>query len=256
MRRSLYTLFATLIIAGCAASEVDTTSSSNDTSTQETTSEQQPNPEASDGSGDNASPSEDTNLPESDIQQMESSVSTLPIDDYEIIPGEKFSFVTPSTTRQALADQVGEAQLVDEDIHIGEGFMEPGTTVNLGDYSFKIVWADETRTTPLEVRELGPAWQLPNGIHIGTTFEELQNALGEFEMFGMGWDYAGTVMLDNTTLDDYREDLVLRMDADPDAAESHASDFQAVLGDALFESTNPHFAPLELTVEEIIVFLN
>ncbi|MEB3210837.1 MAG: hypothetical protein VKL39_05760 [Leptolyngbyaceae bacterium] len=245
MKRSLYTLLATLLIAGCGASEVDTTNSSSDAQDSAPQQESVSEPDAQD-TVDSSDASTDS----------ESSSATLPIDDFEIIPGEKFSFVTTATTRQDLAEQVGEAQLVDEDVHIGEGFMEPGTTVNLGDYSFKIVWADDSRTTPIEVRELGPAWELPDGIQLGMSFSELQETLGEFEIFGMGWDYAGTVLLDNTSLDAYREDLILRMEPAPGAAESHSDDFQAVLGDALFESTNPHLAPLDLTLEEVIVYLD
>ncbi|MEL6320102.1 MAG: hypothetical protein AAFQ57_05560, partial [Cyanobacteria bacterium J06626_14] len=199
--------------------------------------------------------SEVQQIESSEVQQLESSASSLPIDDFEIIPGEKFSFITASTNRRALAEQVGEAQLVDEEVHIGEGFFEPGTAVDLGDYSFKVVWSDNSRTTPIEIRELGPAWELPNGIQLGMPFEDLKTTLGEFEIFGMGWDYAGTVMLDNTTLDSYREDLILRMEPAVGVAETFSDDFQAVLGDELFNSANPHFSSLDLTLEEIIVYL-
>jgi len=144
---------------------------------------------------------------------------------------------------------------MDEAFHIGEGFMEPATVVNLGNYSFTVIWGDENRTTPLEVRSLGSAWQLPEGISMNMTFAELQQTLGEFQIFGLGWDYGGTVLLDNTALDQHRDDLVLRMEPEMGTAQTHPEDFQAVLGDRLYASTNPHFQPLNLTLEEIIVFL-
>ncbi|MEM7769553.1 MAG: hypothetical protein AAF327_03460 [Cyanobacteria bacterium P01_A01_bin.37] len=244
MKRSLYTIFATLLIVGCATGEVDTANSSGDTQSQASSA---------------ANESQSESLPESDVQQIEtseSSTASLPFDDLEIIPGEKFSFITANTSRQALAEQVGEDQLVDEDVHIGEGFMEPGTAVNLGDYSFKIVWSDDSRTTPLEIREVGSAWQLPGDIQLGMSFSELKETLGEFEIFGLGWDYGGTVMLDNTVLDAHSSDLILRMHPAAGTAQTYSDDFFAVSGDELFESTNPHFTPLEMTLEDIVVYLN
>ncbi len=276
MKRSLYSMLAVFLIAGCSISTTEPSNSSDATrqegSSQSETALEKDNSDPdtlgdssvesipsddkeSSPSSDVASSSSSESPSPSNVESIESSTDGLPFADVEIVPGSKFGFVTANTSRRDLAATVGDARLTDEEFNIGEGFMEPATTVDLGDYSFTVIWDDESRTTPLEIRSLGSAWQLPANIRMGMTFAELQRSLGAFEMFGLGWDYGGTVMLDDTTLDDYRNHLVLRMEPEPGIAESRASDFQAVLGDRLYASTDPHFQALNMHLEEVIVFL-
>lgn len=276
MKRSLYYLFAALLIAGCSPSGVESSSSS-DTPPVGSSSEEHVSqnslsgddeglesdalgsssiePIAPDDTNSPQSSAQSDSVPPSVVQSIEPSAAGVSFDDLEIVPGEKFGFVTANTSRQDLVEQVGEDRLVDEEFHIGEGFMEPATAVNLDDYSFTVIWADENRTTPLEIRALGSAWQLPQDIRMGMTFAELQASLGEFQIFGLGWDYGGTVLLDNTVLDEHRETLILRMEPELGVAQTNTDDFQAVLGDRLYESTDPHFGSLNMTLDDVIVYL-
>ncbi|NET03159.1 MAG: hypothetical protein F6K09_32335 [Merismopedia sp. SIO2A8] len=180
--------------------------------------------------------------------------ATLP--DTIIIPGERIGSVTSNTSRQQLTQLFGEQRLTDEQVHMGEGFTQPGTRVNLGsDLSFTIVWADPNRLQVQEVRNLGSDWQTPQGIGVGTTFTQLQEQLGSFEIYGLAWDYGGTVLLQGTKLAEYEQLLILRLQAAPDAAQKSPEDYQAVLGDSTFSSSNPHMGRLNLKVGEIIVQL-
>ena len=106
-----------------------------------------------------------------------------------VIPGERIGPLTRTTIREDLALLFGEELLSDEPIGIGEGETEPGTVVNLGpEQSFSVIWEDSGRTRPAEKRNLGPAWQTPEGIGVGVSFNELKRILGSFRLFGFEWD--------------------------------------------------------------------
>lgn len=173
-----------------------------------------------------------------------------------IIPGERVGPVTRSTTHQDLSQLFGEKNLSNEEVSLGEGFTQPGTRVNLGEKrSFTVVWSDQTRTQPLEVRNFGRDWRTRQGIGIGTPLEELREKLGEFELYGFAWDYSGTVLLKGTKLDGYDGLLFLQLTTAPDAAQTSPNDYRAVLGDQTFSSTNSHLPPLDITVGEMVVRL-
>ncbi|MGJ3252619.1 MAG: hypothetical protein ACFE0J_16045 [Elainellaceae cyanobacterium] len=235
---------ALVLMAGCGGGTVSSSDSeSTDTPT-----------ETSASSADTATSTEAKST-ESAEETTEQAIAKQ-LSDTLVIPGERVGPVTENTSRADLAEIFGEETLTDEDVYIGEGFTEPGTHVELGpEFSFKIVWADDSRSTPLEIRELGSAWTTPQGIGIGTSFSELRDKLGSFELYGFAWDYGGTVVLDETNLADYSEYLVLRVQP-TDAAQQDTSDYQAVTGESVYGSDNPHFDSLDLTVSDMIVLLN
>jgi hypothetical protein len=85
---------------------------------------------------------------------------------------------------------------------------------------------------------------------------ELRKKLGNFKLYGLGWDYGGTILLDSSKLSRYQGKLILRVDAAPNAYEKFPNDYQAVSGDSTFSSSNRHWKPLGITLTEIIVVLN
>lgn len=184
------------------------------------------------------------------------ATNSAALPDTLVIPGKRVGSVTSNTSRQQLTKLFGEKRLSDEQVQMGEGFTQPGTRVNLGpERSFTIVWADSNRLSAEEVRNLGSDWQTPQGIGVGTTFAKLQEQLGLFEIYGFAWDYGGTVLLQGTKLAEYEQLLILRLQAAPDAAQKSPEDYQAVLGDGTFSSSNPHMGKLNIKVEEVIVRL-
>jgi len=173
-----------------------------------------------------------------------------------VVPGVRVGSVTRNTTRQDLVKRFGAARLKDQPVSIGEGFTEPGTRVNLGSKrSFTVVWTDASRTKPKEIRNLGSDWRTAQGIGIGTSLAQLQQKLGTFKLYGFAWDYGGTVVLEGTKLANYKDVLILRLRTAPNAAVRSPNDYQAVTGDSLFSSTNPHLSPLKPEVGEMIVRL-
>ncbi|MCC5630541.1 hypothetical protein [Nostoc sphaeroides] len=181
-----------------------------------------------------------------------------PSKDTLIVPGERVGPITRTTTKQDLVKLFGASHLVDKTISGPEGMGSfAATQVNLNQgRSLLVVWNDNTRTKPLDVRNLGSAWKTREGIGVGTPLSELRKKLGDFKLYGLAWDYGGTILLDSSRLSRYQGKLILRVNADPNAAQKYPNDYQAVSGDSTFSSSNTHWKPLGIRLAEIIVALN
>ncbi|MFB2876423.1 hypothetical protein [Floridanema aerugineum] len=183
---------------------------------------------------------------------------TNPLRDTLVIPGERVGPITKNTSRQELTKLFGASSLQDKTIFGPEGMGKfPATRVNLGqERSFTVVWADEKRTRPATIRDFGSAWKTPQGIGIGTSLAELRKQLGEFKLYGLAWDYSGTILLENTKLSNYKGKLNLQVAPAPDAAKKFPRQYQAVMGDGTFTSSNPNWQPLGIRVQQMTVYLN
>ncbi|MBH8564560.1 hypothetical protein I8748_20630 [Nostoc sp. CENA67] len=181
-----------------------------------------------------------------------------PLTDTLIVPGERVGPVTRNTTRQDLVKLFGASRLVDKTISGAEGIGSfAATQINLNQgRALLVVWTDKTRTKPSDVRNLGSAWKTREGIGVGTSLSELRQKLGNFKLFGLGWDYGGTILLDSSRLSRYQGKLILRVNAAANAAEKYPNDYTAVSGDRTFYASNPHWQPLGIKLAEIIVVLN
>ncbi|HEY9861381.1 MAG TPA: hypothetical protein V6D16_17910 [Candidatus Obscuribacterales bacterium] len=175
-----------------------------------------------------------------------------------VVPGERIGSVTRTTTYQDLVKLFGKSRLSDRKVYGPEGIeVWPGTRVDLGPaQSFTVVWQDTKRAKPRHVRELGTAWKTAEGIGTGTSLNHLQKQLGKFQISGLDWDYGGAVMFHNTRLSRYVGKLTLVMQANPQASDKYPSDYQAVAGDRLLSSTDPHWKSLGMHVGSMIVQLN
>ncbi|MEH1949987.1 MAG: hypothetical protein V7K77_23995 [Nostoc sp.] len=181
-----------------------------------------------------------------------------PLTDTLIVPGERVGPITRKTTKRDLVKLFGASHLIDKTISGAEGIGSfAATQVNLNQgRSLLVVWSDNTRTKPLDVRNLGSAWRTREGIGVGTPLSELRKKLGNFKLYGLEWDYGGTILLDSSKLSRYQGKLILRVDTAPNASEKFPNDYQSVSGDGTFSSTNPHWKPLGIRLAEIIVVLN
>ncbi|MFB2897100.1 hypothetical protein ACE1CI_29650 [Aerosakkonemataceae cyanobacterium BLCC-F50] len=181
-----------------------------------------------------------------------------PLKDTLVIPGERVGPITKNTSRQDLVKLFGASTLQDRKISGPEGIGEfAATRVNLGTQrSFTVVWTDAKRTKPATIRDFGSAWKTPQGIGIGTSLAELRKQLGEFQLYGLAWDYSGTILLENTKLSNYKGKLNLQVAPAPDAAKNFPRQYQAVMGDATFSSSNPNWQPLGMRIQQMIVYLD
>lgn len=192
-------------------------------------------------------------------QKDTADAATAPtqLKDTVVIPGERVGPVTSETSRQQLEELFGQEALTDRPVEVGEGFTEPGTRVDLGEgRSFTLVWQDEEHTRPLMAMEFGPAWTTPEGLGIGSSLAALQKALGPFQVYGFGWDYEGTLVLEGSQLDQYHGDLFLRVQPETAMIEEHDAAYKALQGDAVFASDNPDLESLQPQVYDMVVYLN
>ena len=215
-------------------------------------------PEETQDSGDSLPPTESLAESPPEVEPDAASTATsAALEDTIVIPGEQVGPVTRETSRADLVDLFGEAALQDTEIPVGEGFTESGTTVNAdSEQAFSVIWVDESQTRPATVKDFGTAWQIPEGLKVGTPFADLQATLGTFNLYGFAWDYEGTVVLEGSDLAQYYGLLILRLRPDPAAIEASPEAYQAVVGDKLISSDDPNLPPLNLAVYEMIVYLN
>ncbi|MEM1280382.1 MAG: hypothetical protein AAF827_18710 [Cyanobacteria bacterium P01_D01_bin.6] len=186
------------------------------------------------------------------------TAATAELSDTTIVPGDRVGPITSDTSRADLVNLFGEVTLTDTEVAVGEGFTESGTVVaDDSNETLAVIWVDERQAEPATVKDFGPAWQTPEGIGVGTSFAELQAILGPFELYGFGWDYGGTLVLEGSNLSNYYGSLILRVQpADPELFQREAGAFQALLGDKLLLSENPNLQELDLVVDEMIVYIN
>lgn len=173
-----------------------------------------------------------------------------------IIPGKQVGEVTSQTTRVDLVKMFGESKLKDDVLLEDEGTISvPITKVNLDDgKSFTIAWEEDTREKLLYVRDFGSAWKIPEGIGVGTSFQELQKKLGDFKLTGLGWDYGGFINLETTKLAEYQGLLSLKLAADEEAIKKNPQQHEAVLSDRELSSTNPNWKALNMRVSQMKVY--
>lgn len=173
-----------------------------------------------------------------------------------IIPGKQVGEVTSQTTRADLVKMFGESKLKDDVLLEDEGTISvPITKVNLDDgKSFTIAWEEDTREKLLYVRDFGSAWKIPEGIGVGTSFQELQKKLGDFKLTGLGWDYGGFINLETTKLAEYQGLLSLKLAADEEAIKKNPQQHEAVLSDRELSSTNPNWKALNMKVSQMKVY--
>ena len=187
--------------------------------------------------------------PAADVAEPDQPADTL------VVPGQRVGSVTAETSRADLAARYGEAALEDAPIPMGEGTTAAGTVVTPGpDQQFAVVWQDASQTRPQLIKDFGPAWQTPEGLGVGVPYSEVEAVLGEFELYGFAWDYGGTVVLEDSQLEQYDGYLLLRLEPAATAIDQHAEDYQAVMGDQLFASDNPSLDRLDPSISEMVVY--
>lgn len=193
--------------------------------------------------------------------------------DWLIVPGERVGPITAKTSEAMLETLFGPDNVERVDVSLGEGFTEPGAAVYPTDATrrIEVVWQDNTRTAPREIRLTGGSsqWRTAKGISLGSTLKELERLNGfPFRVAGFGFDYGGTItgcgrgrlaMLgcagqDATQTGSKSRLLVLRLSPANNARAR--AEYRQVLGDRDFSSGHPAMQALNPSVYQMIVFLS
>jgi len=189
-------------------------------------------------------------------------------DPWLILPSGETGSINARTTRADLVRTYGAANVVDQNVDVGEGDMETVTIVfpNAPRRSIEIQWNPLNRPGQLTIRGNESRWKTVHGISLGTSLKQLESINGKaFHMSGYGWDYAGTVMSwDNGLLaqglgefDPGRGEqgrVILRLDfcrTTTSNPTTHEEDLQ-VAGDRDFPSSHPVLQKMNPCVGEMV----
>ncbi len=175
--------------------------------------------------------------------------------EWQVVPG-RAGPITGETGEADLRQHYGASAVEPTRIEIGEGETAAGAVLFPGDSlrRAEVVWQDSVnrrRPARLIIRGERTRWQLPHGITLGTTLQELERLNGHpFVLAGFGWDYAGVITdWKGGALDSALAGMKLYLD--PGAAQYESKPYAEVMGDRDYSSSlppmqqlNPHLATI------------
>jgi len=182
-------------------------------------------------------------------------------DPWLIPAGGQKGLLNAHTSREDLVRVFGAANVVDQDVDVGEGETQPGTVLFPGDSkrAIEILWKDPSKKTApafLTVRGLASRWKTAHNISLGTSLKELERINGRpFHLTGFRWDDPGTITSwENgvlaTELVAGRGRILLRLDSPPRSDVTEKEDLE-VAGDRDFSSHHPVMQKINPRVYEM-----
>lgn len=172
--------------------------------------------------------------------------------DLNIVLGQRVGPMDASTTREKLVALYGAGNLADTEYPIGEGETVRGTIIFPGtSREATVLWMQGQAGQKIDrVVISGEEWLLPDGIRHGDELEAVEEINGgPFMIYGFGWDYGGVGYFKGGALD--RKVQIWFRPSDEEGPE-----YQAVLGDSLFNSTDPAMRAVDPRVAEVAVVLH
>jgi hypothetical protein len=169
--------------------------------------------------------------------------------DMSIVIGERVGGIEAGTTRGQLADIYGADNLSDTDYPIGEGETVPGTIIFPGtSREATVLWMPGQAGEKIDrVVLTGEEWLLPDGIRHGDELEAVEEINGgPFMIYGFGWDYGGVGYFKGGALDRKVQIWFRPLLED-------GPDYQAVLGDSLFNSSDEAMRKVDPRVAEVAI---
>jgi len=181
-------------------------------------------------------------------------------DPWLILAGGEKGAINANTTRKDLVRMYGAANIVEEDVNLGEGDIESATILFPKDAkrSIQILWKDpDKKTAPdsLTIRGCASRWKTAHNISLGMSLKQLEDLNGKpFHLSGLGWEYAGTVLswADGTLAPDLsgaQGHVILRLTCSGNPVTREEG--SAVAPDGDFSSQNPIMQKINPTVGEI-----
>ena len=156
----------------------------------------------------------------------------------------------------------GDERISAVDVYLGEGISKPGTAVFADDPTrrLEIIWQDDGRTTPREVRMTGAtsAWQTSEGLSLGTRLTHIEQMNGDpFRLTGFAWDYWGTIVACDrgrlTYLGCHSRPRTLVVRLGPESRYRDTGEYNQVMGDRVYSSGHPAMQHLDPSVYQLII---
>ena len=172
--------------------------------------------------------------------------------DLNIVLCQRVGPIDASTTREKLVALYVAGNLADTEYPIGEGETVRGTIIfPATSREATVLWMQGQAGQKIDrVVISGEEWLLPDGIRHGDELEAVEEINGgTFMIYGFGWDYGGVGYFKGGALD--RKVQIWFRPSDEEGPE-----YQAVLGDSLFNSTDPAMRAVDPRVAEMAVVLH
>jgi hypothetical protein len=171
--------------------------------------------------------------------------------------GEKGS-INAHTTREDLVRMFGAANVIDQDVDIGEGEVVTGTLLFPKDpeRQIEVLWKDPDKKTEPEsasVRGNKSRWHAVHGISLGTTSAELEHINGRpfrWTLMNDGTDMAQELiswrggLLEREFQGDGRVILLLEYSPTKGAKQRGPSDFSRDSDNPVMRAQNPHISEI------------
>ena len=177
--------------------------------------------------------------------------SQQPNQDLPIIHGERVGPITSVTTRTQLDQLFGKENVADIQHPTSEGETTPGTVIFPGtDKEAVILWHHHDPSKTAErVVIVGSAWDLPEGLRKGDNIAATEKLNGSpFMIYGFEWDYGGLGYFKGGKLD-HLATIKFR------PTFSDTQTYSTVVGDQLFNSTDPAILAVDPRVDEVSIIL-
>ncbi len=164
-----------------------------------------------------------------------------------VISRKGIGFIGHDTTRKQLERKLGKDAVREHSFDQGEGIMMPGLEI-LPDTPWTLRLQTDGKTIE-RIEVVGEGYRLGNGLHVGSDFAELKRSLGNFEVYGWGWDMGGTVVSEPPSDEGYQ----LAVRTEPAKRARWSAKAQQVLhgGDQRFASTHEAMDELDPHVSGI-----
>ena len=177
-------------------------------------------------------------------------------DEFLIVPDVQVGSITKDSTEASIRKTFGDAQVKSEKLYVGDGQEMPGLVVYPDDPEkrVEIIWQEEnpSKIAFVQIQGERSKWKTKEGVSLGTSLAELEKLNGRpFDLFGLGWDFGGTVV-------DWKggslDALQVRV---ADAAENQLSEKETstIYGDQTISSDAPALKKVNPTVFKIVVIL-
>lgn len=171
--------------------------------------------------------------------------------DLTVVLGERVGAIKTDTTRDKLVELYGAENVADTDYPIGEGETVPGSIIFPGtSREATVVWAPAHQGQKVDrVVITGEEWLLPSGIRRDDELAEVEEINGgPFMVYGFGWDYGGVGYFKGGKLD-RKVQIWFRPSVDD------GPDYQRVLGDSLFNSSDEAMRAVDPRIAEVAIIL-
>ncbi len=175
------------------------------------------------------------------------------------IPGKSVGKIDSSATEASLIAEYGKDEVLRDSISLGEGEYTIGTRLFPNTKNeISILWRDAQKMEQpdnITIRNGSSDWKTKQGVCVGMTLDELHKLnQGNFELYGFGWDYAGTIADWNGGKlgENHVIGVQFRLQLLP-TAEYNDPKFAEILGSKTFPSDNKLFAEMELQIEKMTI---